>query len=87
VPAVGKFDENEIVAEGTTIRVVKNRNRTNIPSTSESIVAESYPTDLASTLQYGQGFGDLKLLQYAKEHVKVGQLSAKLTADGAFTSL
>jgi hypothetical protein len=55
--------------------------------TTESITAESYPTDLSSTLQYGQGFGDLKLLQFAKEHVKVAVLGSMLTLDGAFTSL
>jgi hypothetical protein len=56
----------------TVIRVVKNKsNPQSEPKESIPVIAESYPTDLASTLQYGQGFGDLKLLQFAREHVKV----------------
>ena len=71
VPTTGHFNEDEILNSGATIRVVKNRNRTNNPSTSEVVVAETYSTDLASTLQYGQGFGDLKLREFAREHIKV----------------
>lgn len=37
----------------------------------EVIVSEKYPTDLATTLQYAQGFGDIAMRQWAKEHVKV----------------
>ena len=37
----------------------------------EVVVSEKYPTDLATTLQYAQGFGDIAMRQWAKEHVKV----------------
>jgi aromatic amino acid aminotransferase I / 2-aminoadipate transaminase len=84
VPSVGKFDESQIVNEGSTIRIIKNKN--NIPSSSsgvngvngtngvrqdEVVVSKQYPTDLSTTLQYAQGFGDIAMRQWAKEHIKV----------------
>ena len=37
----------------------------------EPIVAKMYPTDMATTLQYAQGYGDIALRQYAREHIQV----------------
>jgi hypothetical protein len=71
VPTVGKFEEAEIVSEGSTIRIVKNQNFVGAVSEAEPIIEKEYPTDLATTLQYAQGFGDVALGQFAREHIKV----------------
>lgn len=84
VPGVGKFDESQITTDGSTIRIIKNKNH--IPSQmngvtgkdggngvkqDEVVISETYPTDLSTTLQYAQGFGDVAMRQWAKEHIKV----------------
>ena len=71
MPTVGKFEESEIASEGSTIRIVKNKNNVTGVSGAEPIIGKEYPTDLATTLQYAQGFGDVALRQFAKEHIKV----------------
>jgi hypothetical protein len=68
---VGKFEETEIVSEGSTIRIVKNKNKVTGVSGVEPIIGKEYPSDLATTLQYAQGFGDVALRQFAKEHIEV----------------
>jgi len=37
----------------------------------EVVISKTYPTDLSTTLQYAQGFGDVAMRQWAKEHIKV----------------
>jgi hypothetical protein len=71
VPTLGKFDEEDIINAGSTIRIVKNQDHLNTQSGDPPIVAKTYPTDLATTLQYAQGFGDDALRQFAREHIKV----------------
>lgn len=71
MPTVGKFQETEVASEGSTIRIVKNKNNVGAASGAEPIIGKSYPTDLATTLQYAQGFGDVALRQFAREHIKV----------------
>ena len=71
VPSLGKFDEEDVFHVGSTIRIVKNKARLAPSIADEPIVAETYPTDLATTLQYAQGFGDVKLREFAREHIKV----------------
>jgi hypothetical protein len=67
---VGKFDEEDIAESGSTIRIVKNKKNIT-PVVGKPIVTETYPTDLATTLQYAQGFGDIALREFAREHIKV----------------
>lgn len=79
-PSQGKYLEQEIIEEGTTLRIVKSPlpnssidgTITNdvIPKT-DRISKESYPTDLSVTLQYAQGFGDVELRKWAKEHIQM----------------
>jgi hypothetical protein len=66
---------------------VKNKNSLSTASGEEVIIAKTYPTDLSTTLQYAQGFGDIALREFAREHVKVGFFLAWLMIDGSFTSI
>lgn len=68
---MGKFDEEDIAESGSTIRIVKNKKNITPPVVGKPIVIETYPTDLATTLQYAQGFGDIALREFAREHIKV----------------
>ena len=71
VPGVGKFDESQITTNGSTIRIIKNKNHIpvqmngvngkdgeNGAKQDEVVLSETYPTDLSTTLQYAQGFGN-----------------------------
>jgi len=84
VPGVGKFDESQITTDGSTIRIIKNKNHIPVQMNGvngkdggngvkqdEVVISETYPTDLSTTLQYAQGFGDVAMRQWAKEHIKV----------------
>jgi hypothetical protein len=68
---VGKFEENEFITEGSTIRILKNPNIAEPSSSDATILSKMHPTDLSKTLQYGQGYGDSQLREWAREHVKV----------------
>jgi len=68
---VDKIDKIDIVKDGSTIRIVKDRNNINSVWKDEAILSKTYPTDLATTLQYAQGFGDVAFRAWAKEHIKV----------------
>jgi hypothetical protein len=68
---LGKFEESEVIWEGSTIRIPKDPNTAELSSSDAPIVLKTYPTDLSKTLQYGQGYGDNQLREWAKEHVKV----------------
>jgi hypothetical protein len=86
VPSLGKFDEEDVLHVGSTIRIVKNKARL-VPSVADApIVADTYPTDLATTLQYAQGFGDVELREFAREHIKV-PTAIRLTRDGTFAAV
>ena len=71
VPTLGKFKEEEIATAGATIRIVKTANQITPAAAVNPIVSQSYPTDLAATLQYAQGFGDIALRKFAREHIQV----------------
>jgi hypothetical protein len=71
VPTVGKFNETDIVNAGTTIRIVKNKSRLSDSLGDAAVVAETYPTDLSTTLQYSQGNGNAALRQFVKQHINV----------------
>lgn len=71
VPTVGKFSEAEIASEGSTIRILKTQSYGQQMAVEQPIIAKMYPTSLATTLQYAQGFGDVALRQFVREHVKV----------------
>ena len=86
MPTVGKLDF-ELVKSASTIRIVKNKDSF-IPTLGvESIIAETSPTGLATMLQYSQGFGNVALRQFAKEHIKVSPRPIGLIADGSFAAV
>ena len=66
-----KLEELDIAKDGSTIRIVKDRNKISSLVNNQAILSKTYPTDLATTLQYAQGFGDVTFRAWAKEHVKV----------------
>lgn len=78
MPTLGKFDETDIVNAGTTIRIVKNKDRLDFASGNAVAVSKTYPTDLSTTLQYAQGYGDAALRQFAKQHINVGPVQVNL---------
>ena len=71
VPTLGNFEENTVISEGSTIRVPKDSDPRTFPSSDTPTVSKTYPTDLSKTLQYGQGYGDNQLREFAREHIKV----------------
>ena len=71
VPAVGKFTEAEMIDSGTTLRIVKNKDNVITTSGVEPLIAKPYPMDMATTLQYGQGNGNVAFLEFVKQHIKV----------------
>jgi hypothetical protein len=72
VPSSEKLEELDIAKDGSTIRIVKDRNNLHSLLNDQAILSKTYPADLATTLQYAQGFGDVTFRAWAKEHVKVG---------------
>lgn len=74
VPTVGRFDEADVVKSGTTLRIVKRKDNLTAPSGEEPLLAKHYPTDLAATLQYAQGYGDVFVREFMKEHIRVSHL-------------
>ena len=71
VPTLGNFEENKVISEGSTIRVPTDPGPRTFPSCDTPTVSKTYPTDLSKTLQYGQGYGDNQLREFAREHIKV----------------
>jgi len=80
VPSQGKYLEHQILEEGTTLRIVKSPLPTSVIdgaitngaiAETERISKQTYPTDLSVTLQYAQGFGDVELRRWAKEHIQM----------------
>ena len=78
VPSEGRYLEQQILDEGTTLRIVKSPLPTLIQSPTDhdttlnggdGVSSKGYPTDLSVTLQYAQGFGDVELRKWAKEHI------------------
>ena len=72
VPSSEKLEELDIAKDGSTIRIVKDRNNLHSLLNDQAILSKTYPADLATTLQYAQGYGDVTFCAWAKEHVKVG---------------
>jgi hypothetical protein len=72
VPSSEKLEELDIAKDGSTIRIVKDRNNLHSLLNDQAILSKTYPADLATTLQYAQGFGDVTFRAWAKEHIKVG---------------
>jgi hypothetical protein len=72
VPSSEKLEELDIAKDGSTIRILKDRNNLHSLLNDQAILSKTYPADLATTLQYAQGYGDVTFRSWAKEHVKVG---------------
>jgi len=72
VPSSEKLEELDIAKDGSTIRIVKDRNNLHSQLNDQAILSKTYPADLATTLQYAQGYGDVTFRAWTKEHVKVG---------------
>ena len=73
VPSVTQIDQLDISRDLSKVRIVKNADSLVEPWIEDPILPESHAADLASTLQYTQGFGNLGLRNFAKEHIQVLQ--------------
>jgi hypothetical protein len=89
VPSSEKLEQLDIAKDGTTLRIVKDRINYKSPLNDQGVLSKTFPGDLASTLQYAQGFGDPSLRQWAKEHVRVHDISfgELKCSDSTFTAI